>query len=138
MAADFGELAAFGVGLLALGLGLSLVCPINKALWSPSFVLVVGAYSALLFLAFYAVIDVLGFSKWAFPLKVIGMNSIAIYMAQSIIGAHRANEYLFSWAWRYLLADCANLKALFTSLGYVTVCWLFLYFLYRKNTFLKV
>ena len=132
------ELAAFGVGLLALGLGLSLACPINKALWSPSFVLVVGAYSALLFLAFYAVIDVLGFSKWAFPLKVIGMNSIAIYMAQSVIGAHRANEYLFSWTWRYLPADCANLKALFTSLGYVTVCWLFLYFLYRKNTFLKV
>ncbi|MBQ3315419.1 MAG: hypothetical protein II894_00315 [Bacteroidales bacterium] len=56
-----------------------------------------------LFLAFYAVIDVLGFVKWSFPLKVIGMNSIAIYMAQVVID-----------------------------------CWLFLYFLYRKNVFLKV
>ena len=132
------ELAGFGVGLLVLGLLLSLVCPINKALWSPSFVLVVGAYSALLFLAFYAVIDVWGCSKWSFPLKVIGMNSIAIYMAQQIIGAGKANDVLFSGFWRHLPEDCANLKALLMSMGYVTVCWLFLYFLYRKNTFLKV
>ena len=132
------ELAVFGVGLLALGLGLSPVCPINKALWSPSFVLVVGAYSALLFLAFYAVIDVLGFAKWSFPLKVIGMNSIAIYMAQSVIGAGHANEFLFSWAWRHLPDDCANLKAVMMKLGYVAVCWLFLFFLYRKKIFFKV
>ena len=132
------ELAGLAVGLLVLGLGLALVCPINKALWSPSFVLVVGAYSTFLFLVFYAVIDVLGYVKWAFPLKVIGMNSIAIYMAQSIIGAGHANDYLFSGAWRHLPDTCGDLKRVLMSLGYVTVCWLFLYFLYRKNTFLKV
>ena len=124
--------------LLVLGLAISPVSPINKALWSPSFVLVVGAYSALLFLAFYAVIDVWGYTKWSFPLKVIGMNSIAIYMAQSVIGAGHANDFLFSWAWRHLPESCANLKVAMMNLGYVAVCWLFLYFLYRKNTFLKV
>ena len=132
------DLAMFGSGLLSVGLALSLVCPVNKALWSPSFVLVVGAYSTLLFLAFYAVIDVLGFSKWAFPLKVIGMNSIAIYMAQSVIGAGQANDFLFSWAWRHLPDSCGDLKRVFMNLGYVAVCWLFLFFLYRKKTFLKV
>ena len=132
------ELAGLGIGLLVLGLAISPVSPINKALWSPSFVLVVGAYSALLFLAFYAVIDVWGYTKWSFPLKVIGMNSIAIYMAQSVIGAGHANDFLFSWAWRHLPEDCADLKVVLMKLGYVTICWLFLYFLYRKNTFLKV
>lgn len=132
------DLAVAGAGLLALGLALSTVCPLNKALWSPSFVLVVGAYSTFLFLAFYAVIDVLGYVKWSFPLKVIGMNSIAIYMAQPIIGMRQANEYLFSGLWRHLPDSCGDLKQVLTYLGYTIVCWLFLYFLYRKNTFLKV
>ena len=132
------ELAGFAAGMLLVGLAVSPISPINKALWSPSFVLVVGAYSTALFLAFYAVIDVMGFVKWSFPLKVIGMNSIAIYMAQSIIGAGHANDFLFGWAWRNLPSTCGDLKCVMMNLGYVVVCWLFLYFLYRKNTFLKV
>ena len=132
------ELAGLAAGLFALGLLLSLVCPVNKALWSPSFVLVVGAYSTALFLAFYAVIDVAGFAKWSFPFKVIGMNSIAIYMAQSIIGAGHANDFLFGWAWRNLPDSCGDLKRVLMNLGYTLVCWLFLFFLYRKKIFFKV
>lgn len=132
------DLAALGAALLALGLAVVPFSPLNKALWSPSFVLVVGAYSTFLFLAFYAVIDVLGFVKWSFPLKVIGMNSIAIYMAQVVIGGWKANDFLFSWAWRHLPESCGDLKRVLMNLGYTVVCWLFLYFLYRKNTFLKV
>ena len=132
------ELAALGASLLALGLAVVPLSPLNKALWSPSFVLVVGSYSTFLFLAFYAVVDVLGFAKWSFPLKVIGMNSIAIYMAQVVIGGWKANDFLFSWAWRYLPESCGDLKRVLINLGYTIVCWLFLYFLYRKNIFLKV
>lgn len=95
-------------------------------------------FPTFLFLAFYAVIDVLGFVKWSFPLKVIGMNSIAIYMAQVVIGGWKANDFLFSWAWRHLPESCGDLKRVLMNLGYTVVCWLFLYFLYRKNTFLKV
>ena len=131
-------LAGLAAGLLSLGLLLSCVCPVNKALWSPSFVLVVGAYSTVLFLAFYAVIDVAGFVKWAFPLKVIGMNSIAIYMAQSIVGANHANDFLFGWAWRNLPDSCGDIGRVLASLGYTLVCWLFLFFLYRKKIFFKV
>lgn len=126
------------MGLLVSGLALSLVCPINKALWSPGFVLVVGSYSTLLFLAFYFVIDVLGFKKWTFPLKIIGMNSIAICMAQFVIGAGQADDFLFGWTWRFLSDGCKALKGVMMNLGYVTVSWLFLLFLYRKKTFLKV
>ena len=131
-------LAVLGAGLLTLGLGLSLVCPLNKALWSPSFVLVVGAYSTFLFLIFYAVIDVMGFEKWSFPFKVIGMNSITIYLAQVVIGAGRANEFLFSWSWRHLSPAYGDLKPVMQSLGYILVCWLFLFFLYRRKIFFKV
>ena len=95
-------------------------------------------FPTFLFLAFYAVIDVLGFAKWSFPLKVIGMNSIAIYLGQAVIGGRQATEFLFSWSWRHLPPAYENLKPVLLCLGYILVCWLFLFFLYRKKTFLKV
>ena len=95
-------------------------------------------FPTFLFLAFYAVIDVLGFVKWSFPLKVIGMNPIAIYLGQAVIGARQANDFLFGWSWRHLPPAYGELQSVMVCLGYILVCWLFLYFLYRKKTFLKV
>ena len=95
-------------------------------------------FPTFLFLAFYAVIDVLGFVKWSFPLKVIGMNPIAIYLGQAVIGAGQANDFLFGWSWRHLPPAYGNLQPVMMCLGYILVCWLFLFFLYRKKTFLKV
>lgn len=121
--------------LLVAGLLWSIVFPINKMLWSSSFVLVVGAYSLALFALFYYIIDVKGYTKWTFFFRVIGMNSITIYVAQSIIS--------FSGINRFFLGGLADLLppdwgAVLLNAGYVTVCWLFLYFLYKKQVFLKV
>lgn len=132
------DLALMGSALLVSGLGLSRICPVNKALWSPSFTLVAGSYSTFLFLAFYAAIDVAGWTRWAFPFKVVGMNAITIYMAQTVIGADHANRFLFGWSWRHLPESCGGWEPVFVSLGYITTCWLFLFFLYRKKIFLKV
>ncbi len=75
-----------GVLCLLAGLALSTVFPINKALWSPSFTLVVGGISYALLSLFYWVVDVNGWRRWTFFFTVIGMNSITIYMAQKVIG----------------------------------------------------
>lgn len=124
-----------GVGLSLAGLAWSFVFPINKALWSPSFTLVVGGFSMMALAAFYWVIDVKGCGKWAFPFKVIGMNSITIYLAQPIIGFGTARQFFFGAAIGNLPAGAA---AVLAAVAYVALCWLFLYFLYRKNVFLKV
>ena len=42
------------------------------------------------------------------------------------------------WSWRHLPPAYENLKPVLLCLGYILVCWLFLFFLYRKKTFLKV
>jgi len=138
-----GATGSKALALLGCGVGCGLgawvfsafICPINKALWSSSFVLAVGAYSFAMFALFYWIVDVLKFTKWSFFFRVIGMNSITIYMAQRIIGFDRARDYFFGGlagqfpgAWSPIVL----------SLGYIAVCWLFLYFLYRKNTFLRV
>ena len=120
---------------LMSGLALSMFYPIVKNLWSPSFVLVVGSYSFAMFALFYWIVDVKGFSRWSFFFRVIGMNSITIYMAQQFVG--------FSSTSKFFLGGVAGLLPdlwgrLVLELGYIAACWLFLLFLYRKNVFLKV
>ena len=68
-----------GAGLGAGELG---ICPVVKRIWTPSWVLFRGGLCFLFLAAFYAIIDGLGWGGWSFPLRVIGMNSIAAYCPQ--------------------------------------------------------
>ena len=120
---------------LVSGLALATFYPIVKNLWSPSFVLVVGAYSFAMFALFYWIIDVKGLSRWSFFFRVVGMNSITIYMAQQFVNFHSVSDF-FLGGTAGLLPDLWGKLVL--QLGYIAACWLFLHFLYRKNVFLKV
>lgn len=121
--------------LLAIGYIWDIVLPINKNLWSSSFVCCTSGWSLLLFSLFYLVIDVIGFRKWTIPLRVIGMNSITIYLAQQFIDFNKPVNTIFGGLIKLLPDD-------FYTLGYwcsyFLVCWILLYFLYRKKIFLKV
>ena len=128
-------LAGTGCACLAGGIALSFVFPVNKALWSPSFTLVAGGISFLAFAAFYWIVDVLGWRRWTFFFTVIGMNSITIYMAQRVIGFRVARDFLFGGL-SSLFPE--SWGAVVLQLGYIAVCWLFLYFLHRRGVFLKV
>ncbi len=128
-------MAIAALPLLALGLLWNLDFPINKSLWTSSFVLVVAAYSLLLFALFYYVIDVLGCRRWCFFFTVIGLNSITIYLAQKFVDFHFTADAIFSGLIK-LLPESS--QPFFTAAAYITVCWLFLYALYRLRIFLKV
>jgi predicted acyltransferase len=130
-----GYMGLAALGMLAVGLVWSLVFPINKALWTSSFVLVVGSYSLAMFALFYYIIDVRGWQKWCIPFSVVGLNSITIYMAQKIVPFDRISGFFLKGfagmmpeVWGEVLLDA----------GYLAVSWLFLYFLYKKKTFLKI
>jgi heparan-alpha-glucosaminide N-acetyltransferase len=76
----FLTLVALGVGCLAAGAYAGeTVCPIVKRIWTPSWAVYAAGWTFLLLAAFYGIIDCIGFRWWAFPLVVVGMNSIAIY-----------------------------------------------------------
>lgn len=130
-----GYMGLASIALLAVGLVWSLVFPVNKALWSSSFVLVVGSYSLAMFALFYYVIDVRGYQKWAAPFVVIGLNSITIYMAQRIIPFKSISAF-FLQGFADMLPQ--EWSALLMRIGYLAVSWLFLYFLYKKKVFLKI
>lgn len=121
--------------LILVGLAWSLAFPINKNLWSSSFVCFVGGLSLLLFALFYLIIDVWKVEKWSRFFVVIGMNSITIYLAPKVIDFNKPVQFLlggvielFPKAWMPLA----------TSIAYVGIVWLFLYILYRKKIFLKI
>jgi predicted acyltransferase len=109
--------------------------PINKNLWTSSFVLHVGGLSLLLLSLFYYVIDVLGYKSWAFYFKVIGMNSILIYISSKFINWNYATAGFFGWLGQ-LVGEPYNIVVM--AICFIMVKWMFLYFLYRKKAFLKV
>ena len=124
-----------GIVLVILAHIWNLDFPINKNLWTSSFVLNVGGYSMILLSVFYYIIDVLGYKKWAFYFKIIGMNSILIYMSGAFINWEYMTMGFFKWLGQ-LLGDPFNAVAL--AICYVMLKWAFLYFMYKKNVFLRV
>jgi predicted acyltransferase len=128
-------MAIAGIIFLALAQIWNLDFPINKNLWTSSFVLNVGGYSLLLLALFYYIIDVLGHKSWAFFFKVIGMNSILIYMSGRFINWQYSTNGSFGWLGQ-LVGNPYN--AVVMAICLVLVKWAFLYFMYQKKIFLRV
>jgi predicted acyltransferase len=127
-------LLSAGAGLTALGLFWSLWFPIIKLIWTSSYVLVAGGISALLMGLFYLMVDVLGFRRWAFPFVVIGMNSIAVYVATSVFDFRAVGNVFVGH-----LAQRAGLYGdLLTACAGFAVVWLILYWMYRTKSFVRV
>jgi predicted acyltransferase len=128
-------MALAAIGLIILGRIWNLSFPINKYLWSSSFVCFVGGLSLLLFTVFYLIIDIWNYRKWAFFFVVIGMNPITIYLAGRIIGFDAASKFFFGGIINLFPASWAPL---WDGIAVTTVAWVFLYILYKKKIFLKV
>lgn len=129
------RLAVAGIACLLLAQLWNLVFPINKNLWTSSFVLHVGGLSLLLLSLFYFIIDVKGYRKWAFFFTVIGMNSILIYMSGRFIDWKYTTNAFFEWLLQ-LTGEPWNLVVF--AFCVVLVKWSFLYFMYKEKVFLKV
>src|SRR6478609_5548469 len=129
------QLLVMGVAFLLLSWIWNLVFPFNKNLWSSSFVLHVGGWSLLLLATFYYIIDVQGYKKWAFFFSVIGMNSILIYMSEGFINWGYSTKAVFQWLGQWV-GDPVNIVVM--TICYVLLKWAFLYFMYKKDVFLRV
>jgi len=128
-------LGVSGIISIILALLWNIDFPLNKNLWTSSFVLCAGGISLILLSIFYYLIDVRGHKKWAFFFKVIGMNSILIYLSGIFINWRYTTDSLFHWLGQ-LVGDPYNIVIM--AICYVMIKWFFLYFLYKKNVFLRV
>jgi predicted acyltransferase len=127
-------LAIAGIVSLLVGLLWSLNFPIIKIIWTSSYVLVAGGLSLLLLALFYWIIDVKGYSKWAFFFIVIGMNPITIYFLQEFVDFDGIAKFFFLG-----IAEHVGLFGpLILLFGVLLAKWLFLWFLHRHRIFFKV
>ncbi len=129
------QMVLAATGLLATGLLWNFVFPINKNLWTSSFVCTVGGLSLFLFALFYLVIDVCKFEKWSRFFIVIGMNSITIYLAPKIIDFNKAAQFFFGSLIGLFPSEWSGVL---NAAAHLSIVWAFLYFLYRKKIFLSV
>ena len=110
--------------------------PINKNLWTSSFVCFVGGFSMAGLGIFYWIIDVIGFKWWSLPFIVIGMNSITIYLAQKFFSFSQAASILFKDAIERWSPEVY--RDVFNAGAYALTCWLFLFILYKHKAFIKI
>jgi heparan-alpha-glucosaminide N-acetyltransferase len=128
------------VALMAAGLMLHFtgICPIVKRIWTPSWTLFSGGVCFLFLAAFSWVVDIKRQRAIAFPLVVIGMNSIAAYFI-----AHLCENFVESSFRINLGMPALNIFGTAvepTVLGTLTlgVYWLMLWWMYRKKLFIRI
>jgi predicted acyltransferase len=128
------RLLLWGIAALAIGLLWGIWHPIVKKIWSSSFVLASSGVCLLLLSLFYWIIDVKGWSKWAFPLKVIGMNAIAAYVLSHVLPFHTIAGFVLFGLQPYV----GTYYEALTVLGGMGLLYWLLWYLYRNETFIKV
>lgn len=111
------------------------VCPIVKRIWTPSWAVYSAGWTFAILAAFYAVIDIAGWQRWAFPLVVVGMNSIAMYcMSQQTRGWVRNNLYVHTGRW-WAVGDYGPIAE---ATAVLVVLWLICLWLYRQRVFIRI
>jgi heparan-alpha-glucosaminide N-acetyltransferase len=133
-------LAAAGVIGLAAGaaLGGLRVCPVVKRIWTPSWVLYSGGWCLLLMAGFYLVIDIWCWRRWAFPLVVIGMNSIAAYCMAHLFDGFISSSLDIHLGAKVFLALGQAYQPLVHGALVLFVMWLLLFWMYRRKLFLRI
>jgi predicted acyltransferase len=122
-----------GAVSLAAALLWNVVFPINKLLWTSSYVLLAGGWSLLLLALFYWVIDVRGVRGWSFFFVVVGLNPITIYVAQGLINFNEVvNPFI-----RGIAPHLGDFRPVFVVAAVLAAKWLLLWFLYRQKIFLR-
>ena len=119
---------------IILGLFANFWHPIVKKIWSSSFVLVSSGICYFLMAVFYWIIDVKQKVKWAFFLKVIGMNAITAYLITHVLPFPKIAGFVL-----YGLAPITGkYYELITVIGGFALLYLLLWYMFKNKTFLKV
>ena len=110
--------------------------PVIKKLWTSSFVLVAGGYSAILLGAFYLIIDVLKFRTWATPFVWIGMNPITLYVLDNVVHYDKLARLFVGSSYDSELAN--KVLAVAVSMIAVAIMLAIARFLYKRQIFIRV
>jgi heparan-alpha-glucosaminide N-acetyltransferase len=129
-----------GTGLLLLGLVCQWVgiCPIVKRVWTSSYTLYSGGCVVLILAGFYTLIEWKGWRRWAFPLVVVGLNSIAVYVMSWTMSRFFSNA-LNRHIGRAISAMAGpTFQPVLNGFAVILIFWFILFWMYRRKIFLRI
>ncbi len=131
-----------GAGVVGLVVGWLLgwlgICPVVKRIWTPSWAIYAGGWTCLLLGAFYWSIDNRGWRRWAFPLVVVGMNSIMMYCMANLTRGFFADSLKTHFGQQFFQILGAPFEGMVRSVVLLIIWWLVLFWMYRRRIFLRI
>jgi len=129
-------------GVIGVAAGLLLhwtgICPVVKRIWTPAWTLFSGGVCFFFLAAFSYIIEMKGYRKWAFPLVVIGMNSIAAYLIAHLFGGFIESSFRIHLGAHFFGFAGPGLEPLMQGAAVLLMYWLILFWMYRNKLFLKI
>jgi heparan-alpha-glucosaminide N-acetyltransferase len=131
-------------------LGQYTICPTIKRIWTPTWTLFSGGWTFFILAAFYWVIDIRGYRKWSWPLVVVGMNSIAMYVMsqlsrpflKSALKTHFTTiDTMFGWKQGLVytsLGDQGPYAPFLERCLILFLLWCVCYWMYRRKLFIRI
>jgi heparan-alpha-glucosaminide N-acetyltransferase len=114
------------------------ICPVVKRIWTPAWTLFSGGVCFLFLAVFSWIIDVKAHRRWAFPLVVVGMNSIAAYLIAHLWEDFIVNNLHINLGYGIFRIFGTGLEPLMLGTAVMMIYWLILYWMYRKKLFLRI
>src|SRR5947209_12998863 len=133
-------LAITGLALLLAGLACQWagICPIVKRVWTSSYTLYSGGWVLLILAGFYALMECKGWRRWAFPLLVVGMNSIAIYVMSWTMTDFFSKALDRHFGRAIAVLGGPTFQPVLHGLAIMLIFWSILFWMYRRKIFLKI
>jgi len=129
-------------GVVGIALGLALhysgICPVVKRIWTPSWTIFSGGICFLFLAAFRWVMDIKGWKKWAFPLMVIGTNSIAAYLIAHLMEGFLDSSLRIHLGANFFAFAGAGMEPFFRGAAILLGYFLVLLWMYRRKIYLKI
>lgn len=138
-----------GIGCLVAGLMWGWTFPINKKLWTSSYVLFTTGWALLLLAACYELTEVRKLRRWGWPFEVMGLNAIFAFVASVLlikilvkthVGTGDKAPSTYTWIYEHFFASWAGALngSLLFAIVMVLFWWMILYGMYRRSWFIKI
>lgn len=140
------QLFSIGTTIMFIGFLMSYTLPLNKKIWSPTYVLVSCGIGALFLSLLIEIIDVKHRKKWTPFFEVFGVNPLFIYVLAGVlatiiegipIGNISLKEYLYQSVLTPIIGD-VFLSSLVYALAFIAVLWAVGFLLYKKRIYIKL
>jgi heparan-alpha-glucosaminide N-acetyltransferase len=130
----------WGVAGIVLGAVLNItgLCPLVKRAWTSSFTLYSTGWVLFMLATFYYVVDVLGYRRWTWPLVIVGMNSIAVYIVASLLRPWIAQTLQTHFGSQLFDVFGHDYSPIGESVLVLAVIWLMAWWMYRQKIFVRI